>query len=213
MKNTERIKRFLFGLGLATIVTLSVYLLVIRPWHLSWGATEEEVRRTMPGDEIVPDPTFNGTRAVTLHARPEAIWPWLVQMGYRKAGFYSYDLLDNDAVPSAEMILPEYQELNVGDPIPMSKNAYVTVIELVPNESMVWKFQTGSWGNSTWAWGLYKMDDERTRLITRLRIQYNWRSPSIFSMLLVDVVELVMMRKCLLGIQRRAESAAAARNP
>jgi hypothetical protein len=133
-------------------------------------------------------------------------------MGYRKAGFYSYDRLDNDDVPSAEQILPEYQELNVGDPVPMSRSVNATVIEMDPNKSMVWKFPPGSWGNSTWAWGLYEEDEEHTRLITRLRIKYNWRSASIVSMLLVDVVELVMMRKCLLGIKRRAESAGVARN-
>lgn len=205
-------KRLLFGLSIAAIVALGVYLLVIRPWHLSWGATDEEIRRVMPGDGIVPAPSFNGTRAVTINARPEAIWPWLVQMGYRKAGFYSHDRLDNDSIPSAEQILPAYQELGIGDPVPMSRSVDATVVEMEPNKSMVWKFPPGSWGNSTWAWGLYEKGNKQTRLITRLRIQYNWRSPSIISMLMVDVVELVMMRKCLLGIKRRAESAGVARN-
>jgi hypothetical protein len=97
--------------------------------------------------------------------------------------------------------------LKVGDEIPVSEGAFVTVVSMEPNRSMVWKFQTGAWGNSTWVWGLYPEDGKHTRLITRLRIKYNWFSSSIISMLMVDVVELVMMRKCLLGIKRRVEAA------
>jgi hypothetical protein len=115
--------------------------------------------------------------------------------------------LDNKGIPSAERILPEYQDLKVGDEIPVAENAFVRVIAMEPTRSMVWKFQTGDWGNSTWAWGLYPRDEDHTRLITRLRIKYNWFSRSLFGMLMVDVVELVMMRKCLLGIKERVESA------
>jgi hypothetical protein len=202
-----KIKRILTGTGICAVIALVSYLLVIRPWHLTWGATNEEVSRPMPGDAIVPQPSFNGTRAVTIEASPEDIWPWLLQMGYLRAGFYSYDSLDNQGVPSAEYILPEYQDLKVGDEIPVAEGAFVTVVSMEPNWSMVWKFQTGAWGNSTWVWGLYPQGEDHTRLITRLRIKYNWFSKSIFGMLMVDVVELVMMRKCLLGIKRRVESA------
>jgi hypothetical protein len=202
----KSIKKVLFGAGLFMVVGLVTYLLIIRPWHLSWGATDEEVSRTMPGDEMVVNPSFNGTRAVTIEASPEEVWPWLLQMGYLRAGFYSYDSLDNKGIPSAEHILPEYQNLKVGDEIPVAEGAFVTVVSMKPNKSMVWKFQTGAWGNSTWAWGLYPKDERHTRLITRLRIKYNWFSSSIISMLMVDVVELVMMRKCLLGIKRRVEA-------
>jgi hypothetical protein len=202
----KRIKKMVIGAGLLVVVALAAYLLIIRPWHLTWGATDEEVSRPMAGDAIVPDPSFNGTRAVTIKASPEDIWPWLLQMGYLRAGFYSYDSLDNKGVPSAERIMPEYQHLRVGDEIPVSEGSFVTVVSMDPHRSMVWKFQSGAWGNSTWAWGLYPQDKKHTRLITRLRIKYNWFSSSIVSMLMVDVVELVMMRKCLLGIKRRVEA-------
>lgn len=202
----KRIKKAVIGAGLLAVVALATYLLIIRPWHLTWGATDEEVSRPMTGDEIVPEPSFNGTRALTIEASPEDIWPWLLQMGYLRAGFYSYDGLDNKGVPSAERIMPEYQHLRVGDEIPVSEGSFVTVVSMDPPRSMVWKFQSGAWGNSTWAWGLYPEDEKRTRLITRLRIKYNWLSSSIVSMLMVDVVELVMMRKCLLGIKRRVEA-------
>ncbi|UCF79192.1 MAG: hypothetical protein JSW03_02765 [Candidatus Eiseniibacteriota bacterium] len=185
----------------ALIVALgALFQSVYRPWQLNWGATAEEVARPMPGDELVKDPTFNATRAVTINARPEHIWPWLVQMGYRRAGFYSWDTLDNDRIPSSERILPEYQNLRVGDLVPLSKNGYARVVEMEQNERLLLVFE--SEGTATWAWGLYELDAERTRLVTRLR----WCAPSALSQFILDAFEIVMMRKCLLGIKRRAEA-------
>ncbi len=190
--------------GVAVLV--GVYLLAIRPWHLRWGATDEEVGRPMAGDEINPNPSFSGTRAVTVRARPEHIWPWLVQMGYRRAGFYSYDRLDNDGIASADSVMPEYQDLKVGDSIPMSADSDAEVVEIDVGRSMLWVFRVeGQWENATWAWGLYEAGSGHTRLVSRLRITYKWGRPSIVPMLFVDAVELVMMRKCLLGIRDRAE--------
>jgi hypothetical protein len=190
----------------ALVALIALYLLVIRPWHLRWGATDEEVARPMPGDETHAHPSFSGTRAVTVRARPEHIWPWLVQMGYRRAGFYSYDRLDNAGIPSSDSIIPEYQDLKVGDRVPMSPDAYVEVEEMDPGRSMLWVFRgEGQWENATWAWGLYEEDEGQTRLVSRLRMTYKWTRPSIVPMLFVDAVELVMMRKCLLGIRDRAE--------
>src|ERR671936_650280 len=102
-------------LGLALGIFLGGYLLIYRPQQLRWGATDEEVARAMPGDQIQPQPIFNATRAVTIDARPEQIWPWLVQMGYKRAGFYGYDALDNGGIPSADRIIPALQHLQVGD--------------------------------------------------------------------------------------------------
>ena len=68
---------------------------LVRPWHLRWGATADEVHGAMPGDDVVPKAQFNATRAVTIDAPPERVWPWIVQLGYRRAGFYTYDLIDN----------------------------------------------------------------------------------------------------------------------
>src|SRR6266702_5018106 len=105
------------GVGLAVLgaVAIGVYLRFIRPWQLRWGATDEEVARAMPGDDVVKQPTFNATRAVTIQARPEEIWPWLVQIGVTRAGWYSYDWLDNLGKPSAQRLLPQFQQVAVGD--------------------------------------------------------------------------------------------------
>jgi hypothetical protein len=200
------LRRLMIRTTVTLVACIALYLLVVRPWHLTWGATREEVARPMPGDDIHPHPSLDGTRAVSVHARPEHIWPWLVQMGYRRAGFYSYDRLDNAGIPSSDSILPQYQDLKVGDRIPMSPDAYVEVEEMDPERSMLWVFRgEGQWENATWAWGLYEKDEGLTRLVSRLRVSYKWTRPSIIPMLFVDMVELVMMRKCLLGIRERAE--------
>ncbi len=78
---------------------------IATPWHLRWGATDDEVAMELPGDWLVPRAEFVATRAVTIEARPEAIWPWIVQIGYGRAGFYADDLLDNLGRPSADRIL------------------------------------------------------------------------------------------------------------
>jgi hypothetical protein len=110
------------GIGLAALgaVAFGVYIRFIRPWQLRWGATDEEVARAMPGDDVVKQPTFNATRAVTIQARPEEIWPWLVQIGITRAGWYSYDWLDNLGKPSAQRILPQFQHVAVDDLVPIS---------------------------------------------------------------------------------------------
>ena len=86
-----------------------------RHWHLRWGATADEAHGLLPGDALLPVPRFEATRAITIDASPEAVWPWLVQIGRGRAGFYAYDRLDNAGVPSAEEILPEHQHVAVGD--------------------------------------------------------------------------------------------------
>ena len=106
------------GAVVAVAGLVGVYIGVYRPRQLRWGATDGEVAREMPGDEIVARPVFNATRAVTVNARPEDIWPWLVQIGFGRAGWYSYDILDNLGRHSSEQILPEYQTLEPGDLIP-----------------------------------------------------------------------------------------------
>lgn len=196
MKNLKRV--FIWGVSLVAI-GIVLFLFVYRPWALNWGAAGEEINRKMPGDEIVQHPTFNATRAVTIEARPEDIWPWIIQIGYKKAGFYSYDRLDNDGIPSAEHIIPEYQNLAIGDSIRLDKNSYINLSVLEANRFMVLVFHDDVF---TWAWGLYIEDENHTRLITRLR----WYTDNLSYRILLDTFEIVMMRKHMLGIKRRAEA-------
>jgi hypothetical protein len=179
-----------------------------RPWHLRWGATEDEVAAAMPGDDIVPRPSFNATRAITIAASPEDVWPWLVQLGYGRAGWYSYDLFDNAARPSASRILPEFQHPSIGDWVPMASKVNQTtafkIKALEPNRSMLWEKP-----NSTWFWQLIPRDGEqKTRLVTRLRTYYDWRgSPgnALLTLTIFEFGDFPMMRKLLLNVKRRAE--------
>lgn len=198
--------------GLVTVATRSIaaaFFGFYRPWQLRWGATAEEISHRMTGDEVVPNPTFNATRAVTIEAPPETVWPWLVQIGFGRAGWYSYDLLDNLARHSSEQVVPALQHIEVGDLIPLGpgKNTGMRVKEFETGRSIVW------WDDknhlTTWTWLLDPLDTGRTRLITRVRARSSWRHPStVMWMPLLELADFPMMRKCLLGIKRRAEALA-----
>jgi hypothetical protein len=188
--------------GLPLFLTAPLY----RPWHMRWGATEEEVHGPMPGDEIVPTASFNPTRAISIAAAPERVWPWIVQMGYRRAGWYTYDLLDNAGYQSADNVLEEFQHPAIGDWVPMASKV---------NETTAFKvaaFETNSWllwrkPGSTWAWKLLPLDGGGARLITRLKAVYDWNQPAsaLTSLVLLEFGDFPMMRRALKGIKARAE--------
>lgn len=186
-------------------IAVGVFAVWYRPWSLTWGATDAEVRRAMPGDDVVRAPTFNATRAVTVDAPAEAIWPWIVQIGFGRAGWYSYDILDNLGRPSAERLVPELQHLAVGDLVPLGpgEDAGMRVRAFESARWVVWQSRDQ---RTTWAWQLEADDGGRTRLLTRVRSRPSPRRPSTFAwLLLTEVADFPMMRKCLLGIKRRAE--------
>jgi hypothetical protein len=189
----------------ALVLLLALYFSWARGHLMTWGATPEEASRYMAGDEMRINPEMNATRVVEIKAPPERVWPWLVQMGYRRAGLYSFGGLDNGGMPSAERIIPELQDLNVGDFIIPHM---LKVVEIEPNKSMLWVFQdiAGTWRNATWSWGLYETEDGHTRLVSRLRQEYSFDSfRDTFSWVLLDPMEICMMRTSLLGIKRRVE--------
>ena len=188
-------------LVLALSAAALAYLRYVRPWQLTWGATAMEVSRQLPSDELVTRPTFNATRAITLDAPPEEVWPWLVQIGLTRAGWYSYDLLDNLGRPSARAIIPALQHLEPGDTIPMSPDGRqgMNVLSVDAPTSMVW----GEPGGTTWAWQLDETDTGGTRLVTRVRSRYQWSSPAIAFSLLVEFGDIWMMRKMLLNLRER----------
>ena len=201
----------IFGTIFSIIVLALIYVLLYRPWQLRWGATDAEIRRTLPGDETVARPSFNATRAVTIHAPAENIYPWIVQMGVTRAGWYSYDLLDNLARKSAETILPEFQNIHIGDVIPMSPDGKqgMGVKDFKKDQWLLWWDRKG---DTTWVWEIHPDGADHCRLITRVRMKYDWFSLSLPFSLLVEFFDLPMMRKCMLGIKRRAESLALSRS-
>jgi hypothetical protein len=196
------------GVGIAGAVLVGGYWLAIRPWHLRWGATDTEVERAMPGDEIIKNPIHVATRAVTIKAKAEEIWPWLVQMGYKRGGMYSYDWIDRLIgvldTPSAERIIPEFQHLEVGDVIPMGKPPSWPVAAIEPGRSLLVDIR---WPRMhyTWVWGLYGLDDSQTRLVLRIRSHLTGK-PWIVVFHAGDFGSFLMTRKHLLGIKQRAEA-------
>jgi hypothetical protein len=195
--------------GLIPVIAVAAYVWVVRPWQLTWGATPEEVTRPLPGDDLVARPMFNATRAIDINAPPDQVWPWLVQAGVTRAGWYSYDLLDNLGRPSAQRIIPELQHLAPGDVVPMSPDGRqgIEVHALEPPTSMVW----ASPGETSWTWQLDPRPDGTTRLITRIRSRMRVNPRSIAFYAIVELADIWMIRRMLLNIRERAERPPTAR--
>ncbi|CAH0129857.1 hypothetical protein SRABI83_00212 [Arthrobacter sp. Bi83] len=160
----------------------------------------------MPGDGIVDAPYLTTTRAVSIKAAPDSIWPWLVQMGNGRGGLYSYDFLDQAfgilSGPSSERVLPEFQALAAGDVIPLGKGPDWPVAVLRPEQAMVLEPVPG---RVSWCFALYANGDT-TRLVSRVRIRIYTRAALWILAPLIDVCWFMMERKMLQGIRQRAES-------
>jgi hypothetical protein len=186
----------------------AIYLLAIRPASLRWGATAEEVARSMPADDLVPSPSFCATRAITIQGRPEDIWPWLVQIGYGRAGFYGYDLIQNlgssTGIRSARSILPELQHPKTGDVLPISAVAALVFGSIQPDRSLVWR-GAATPVDGSFVWALYPVDASHTRLISRIRLRYHWRSRALALDLFTEFADHVAVPKILLGLKGRVE--------
>jgi hypothetical protein len=196
--------------GLATVaggaaMVLLIYHFVIGPRWRNWGATEEDLRRLMPGDTSFMD-TPSTTRAITIRARPDDVWPWLVQIGYGRGGWYSYDWIDNDGKPSARGIDPALQDLDVGDRIEMVPGMGPVVMEIEPNEYLL----CGG-PDDRWCLALYPTADGATRLVSRWHQAWKRSIATAFWTLLSDPGSFVMERKMLLNLKDRAETLARVR--
>lgn len=179
------------------------YSWLVRPWHLQWGAVPDEVRRPMPGDELVPHPTLCATRGITIDAPAADVWPWLVQMGgYTRAGWYSYDRFDNAGRPSADHIVPELQGLTVGDVMLTSPTQGFVVRAIDPGRSLILDIDDRG-SRITSVPMLTPLPDGRTRLVIRVRAYFRPRH-RLFG-LAFDVGDFVFMRRQMLGIRRRCE--------
>jgi hypothetical protein len=181
-------------------------VLLRRPM-LDWGATSDEADRDLPGDELLPDADLIATRAITIAAPPSAVWPWLVQIGTGRAGAYSYDWLERLAgldIRSSRRIVPELQDLRVGDVIPVENDGTGLRVRVVePERVLGTRTDDGTWA---WTWILQPVGDG-TRLLSRTRM--STRRSRLLSRVATNVVTVpaswVMERKMLLGLRERAE--------
>lgn len=197
------------------VLSAVTYRVLIRPWQQHWGATGAELTRPMAGDDLIHAPFEVTTRGVTVNAPPEAVWPWLLQMGNNRGGLYSYDWLDTKLGaldrPSVNRILPEFQNLSEGDLMPYAKGTEMLVKKLVPYRELLLVY-SGSDAEVTQSWALYPIDAAHTRLVIRVRgglppgvvLSFTGRLRSS----LIEVTEFPMTRQQLLGIKARAEALA-----
>ena len=169
----------------------------------------------MPGDHFITEPIASITHGVTIRRSAAEVWPWLVQMGAGRGGWYSYDFLDNRGYTSAETILDEFQDIAVGHVLPAlpgATDAFI-VIDLDTGRSLVlgWSEEPDTDPITTWAFALEESGSSRARLIERSRIQSPYRPYGLPEWIAVPIARLahaVMVRKHLRGIARRVEFAA-----
>jgi hypothetical protein len=201
--------------GTLILLPFLFYVLVARPRINQWGATDQEHQATWPGDQLVAQPSFVWTNAITIQAPAAQVWPWLVQLGQGRGGLYSYDWLENLIgcdVHSSDRILPPFQTLlQVGDRvIRMARYAPCNPVALFePQRALVLGHikdthaeLTAGHARSSWAFILQPVDQDSTRLLVRSR-------GSSLMARLQGPVQFVMQRKTMLGIKQRAEEAAA----
>jgi hypothetical protein len=199
----------LLTIGGAALGLIALYGWITRPWFLRWGATQSELQKPMAGDDLVENPAHHDTHAISIGAQPEAVWPWIVQIGQNRGGFYSYTWVENLVgcdIRNANRILPEHQQLAPGDGIRLHPRfPHVPVAIVRPPHALV----LGSRNGGTWAFSLEPLAGRRTRLLIRSR--WPRRSTALARLgtfLLLEPLHFVMERKMLLGIKARAELAA-----
>ncbi len=233
--STTRFNLRIFFEGAAGALSIAFHLISpwLRSWRTSWGATHDEVGRALPGDDLVPRPRWSYTHAITVGAPPEKVWPWLVQIGYQRAGWYSYDLLEAivkaaDFVDgrSAERIVPELQNLAVDDRIFITREIGFRVAQIIPARALILQgrgslpdnayFELSeplpdAYVNLSWVFILEKTNSDATRLISRWRSDFRVpkNQEAFYDQTFTEPVGFVMEHKMLRGIKARVEKHAA----
>jgi len=209
--------------AMVTCMGVCAYTKLVRPWHLHWGATEEEAKAALPGDEFAPAPQIEATHAITIDAPPRDVWPWIAQLGQNKAGFYSYRWIENlfgCHMPDVREVVHEWQDLEVGDKVYLHPRVALEVKVVEPARTLVL--------SRDWSFHLRPLDGgKRTRLIVRNRGYFENPNPATGEPIEFDlgpvgnalywrgffeIGHFIMERKMLQSIKRLAEERAAERD-
>ncbi|SFC69325.1 hypothetical protein SAMN05444422_11517 [Halobiforma haloterrestris] len=193
----------------------ALYWVGLRPRMMTWGATPGETTRQLPGDDLLPEPDGESTMSIGIDAPPGDVWPWLLQLGQERGGFYSYTWAENLLgfdIHNADEIIPSYQDLAVGDTVRLARadrfpETKLEVASMAPEKSLVLQTpdQPPWW---VWAFVLAPVGPTETRLIVRARIRLPQNPAATFtSQLVLDPVTFVMTRGMLRGIKSRVENA------
>lgn len=207
----RKLLKILLGLVMLLALVWLVYHFAIKPRIDRWGATPAEIAAALPGDELVPQPASIVNHVVTIQAAPEQIFPWLLQLGAKRGGLYSYDWLETNilrcALTNADRIHPEWQNLQLGDKVEMCPDQALpppyTVSMIAPNQALVMGHEENGEWTEQWQFVLLPQADGSTRLVLRTRTMMTggfWDiiHPGVF----------IMERGMLLGIRDRAEKMA-----
>jgi hypothetical protein len=205
--------RYVVGAAAALGGAAAAYILLARPRQLRWGATGQESGEPLPGDDLIADPDLTATRAITVRAPAGRVWPWIVQLGQGRGGFYSYDFLENLVgcdIHSTDRVVPEWQDVGVGDEVRLAPQVGLTVAYVEQGRSLVLRGGVPMGDSAppydfTWAFVLKGEPDGSTRLLVRERYGYTRR----WAWLLVEpaaAVSFMMSQRMLRGIRDRAEA-------
>jgi hypothetical protein len=190
----------------------AAYTFLARPWHLRWGANDQESWGPLPGDDVLANADLVATRAISVRAPAHEVWPWIAQLGQGRGGLYSYDLLENLAgcqMHSADRIVSEWQALDVGDEVRLHPDVPLEVAIVEPGRALVLRGgvpmgDTPPPYDFTWAFVLREQPDGMTRLLSRERYAYTkWWTPVLVEPF--ESISFVMSQKMLRGIRDRAE--------
>jgi hypothetical protein len=210
----------LAALSMAMALLLVGFFLVARPWYQRWGATDEEVVRRLPGDEIIPNAAGQETRAITIHATPDRVWPWVAQLGQDRGGFYSYDLLENLVgceMPTTDVLRPDKQHWQLGDKLWMyppgraGGMGFATLRAYEPGRLLGFAARaTGTAQDQpedgSWSFVLEARGDSATRLLVRGRgAAGRSRLGVAFDRALFEPMHFAMERRTLIGLKELAE--------
>jgi hypothetical protein len=219
--NRRSVLPFLLGVVAVETAAIVAYARLIRPWFLRWGASAQEIERVLPGDEQVPAPRTGYTRAITINAPIDQVWQWVVQIGQNRGGLYMEEWLENvfgGGAPNAERILPQFQHVAVGEYVLLYPNGPgYAVAQVEPPRSLVLRtihLDTGEFTTSaardgahgTLAFLLEPHMENKTRLIVRMRLDYE--PTPLYKTLwgIEEPVTFVMERQLLRGLKERAET-------
>ena len=215
--NARRTRRLLAA------APLLLYFAALRPRLLHWGASREEDRDPLPGDDLVRA-RWQTTRGINISAPRREVWPWLVQMGYGRGGWYSYDWVERGVGAgdfaeggSAKRVVPELQQLEVGDTVPLSPSGGLNVAVLDPPNALVLHYRMNAFTAApahegdravldwTWTFALIPAQEDSSRLLVRVRADYRPRWLFAFIPLVLEPVHLLMERKMLRTIRAAAQ--------
>ncbi len=228
MRRSHNLAYIMAGIEGAFIALGAFLTPFLRARRNRWGLSQAEADRAYPADKFVINPRWGFTHGIHIAAPADAVWPWVVQIGQDKGGFYSYELLENLVgcqMVNADRIVPEWQELHVGDTFKVHPEAGIQIVLVEPGRSfaaqMAMNLDTEEifdpaqglpekYMNLCWLFYVEPLEDGSSRFISHWQVEYtpSLKSYLMFGPLIVEPVAFTMDRKMLLGVKQRVETAA-----